>query len=195
MPADFGFYAQSYRFAGEGLIEKAHAEQLEDFYVYPIGYIYRHAIELALKHDNYLVEDALAARDALGYVAPADRLTHEEVEAEMQGLPFHRLAPLLSRLERRLRLIDSAEPIPPDVTAAILAVDGFDPDGQRWRFPYLSKGRGPSFRPPRKGQFFIDLDGIRETIDPVLGYLIDGLDGWLSADIDASAAMREDIGM
>ncbi len=194
MPVDFGFYAQSYRYAGDGLIEKAHSEQLEDFYVYPIGYIYRHALELALKHANYLVEDALAARAELGQLARADGLTHERVEAEIEGLPFHKLSPLLSRLERRLRLIDRAEPIPPEVKATILAVNDFDPDGQRWRFPYLSKGRGASFKPRRKGQFFIDLEGIRETIGPAIAYLIDNLDGWLSADIEASAAMKEDIG-
>src|SRR3954467_16002119 len=115
MPMDYGYYAMSYRFAGEGLVRMAHDEQLEDFYVYPIGYIYRHALELALKHANYLVEDALAPRGDLGQVAPADRLTHEQVETEINELPPHNLAPLLSRLERRLALIDRAEPVPADV--------------------------------------------------------------------------------
>jgi hypothetical protein len=194
MPADYGYYSLAYRFAGEGLIEKAHEEQLEDFYVYPIGYIYRHALELALKNANYAIEDALAARARLGIVPKTDRLTHKQVDEEMRLLKPHHLAPLLTRLERRLALIDRAEPFDPDVKAIILAVDQFDVDGQKFRFPYLTKGRGPSFVPPKKGQAFIDLEGIKDTIEPALAYLIDGMDSWLEADMEAAQAMSEDVG-
>src|SRR4051794_26395164 len=90
-PVDYGYYAQSYRYTGEGLIEKAHEEQLEDFYVYAIGYVYRHALELALKHANYLLERALAIRAELGQVAPTDQLTDEQVEDEIQALSPHNL--------------------------------------------------------------------------------------------------------
>jgi hypothetical protein len=124
---------------------------------------------------------------------PGTSRTATSRRTEIKGLPFHELTPLLDRLERRLQLIDRAEPIPPEIKATILAVNDFDSDGQRWRFPYLSKKSGASFKPRNKGegQFFIDLEGIKETIDPVLAYR---LDGWLSADIEASTAMREDIG-
>jgi hypothetical protein len=195
MPANYGYYAQSYRFAGEGLIRQAHEEQLEDFYVYPIGYVYRHALELALKHANYLVEDALAARARFQYVPVAERLTHEQVNEQMEELPFHRIRPLLNRLVKRLALIEEAEPIPDDVKAVIEAVADFDVDGQRWRFPYLSKDRGPSFKPRTDHkQTFIDLEGIHDTIDPVLGLLLDGLDGWLSNYIDVSNDVAAEYG-
>jgi hypothetical protein len=194
MPVDYGYYSLCYRFVGEGMIEKAHAEQLEDFYVYPIGYIYRHALELALKHANYAMEDALAARARLGMVPKAERLTHKQVDEAMGNLPFHKLTPLLDRLEKRLALIDRADPFDPDVKAVVLAVEQFDPDGQRFRFPELSKGRGPSFKLSKKGQAFIDLENIRDAIEPALAYLIDGLDGWLEADKEASEAMGEDVG-
>ncbi|HJP89154.1 MAG TPA: hypothetical protein VJ850_08985 [Candidatus Limnocylindrales bacterium] len=194
MPVDYGFYAQSYRYVGEGMIDKAHEEQLEDFYVYAIGYIYRHALELALKHVNYVVERSLAARANVGLLDPADRLTQAQVDEQMADLPSHRLLPLLNRLEKRYQLIKGAEPLDPEVRAVIEAVGQFDPDGQKFRFPYLRKG-APSFTPPKKGQSFVDLEGIRDTIDPVIGYLIDGMDGWLSGDIDGLEAMREDVGM
>lgn len=195
MPADYGFYAQSYRVAGEGLIKQAHDEQLEDFYVYPIGYVYRHALELALKHANYLVEDALSARGRWKHVPKAERLTHNEVNEQIEKLPSHRIRPLLNRLVDRLSLIEDAEPIPDDAKAVIEAVADFDVDGQRWRFPYLSKDRGPSFAPRRDHrQTFIDLEGIRDTIDPVLGLLLDGLDGWLSNYIEVTNDMVAEYG-
>jgi hypothetical protein len=195
MPAQFGSYAQSYRIAGEGLIKQVHKEQLEDFYVYPIGYIYRHALELALKHANYLVEDALAARARYRPVPKDERLTHNQVDQQMAKLPSHRLTPLLARLEGRLALIEDAEPIPEDAKAVIEAVDDFDVDGQRWRFPYLTKGRGPSFQPRAdRKQLFIDLEGVHDTIDPVLGLLLDGLDGWLSQYIEVTNEIVADFG-
>jgi hypothetical protein len=195
MPADYGWYAQSYRVAGEGLIRQAHDEQLEDLYIYPIGYVYRHALELTLKHANYLVEEALAARARYQHVPMAERLTHAEVNEQMDRLPSHRIRPLLNRLVKRLSLIESAESIPEDVKAVIEAVADFDVDGQRWRFPYLSKDRGPSFTPRTDHkQTFIGLEGIRDTIDPVLGLLLDGLDGWLSNYIEVTNEMVAEYG-
>jgi hypothetical protein len=197
MPVNYGYYSTSYRYAGEGLIKQAHKEQLEDFYVYPIGYVYRHALELALKHANYLVEGALAARARTKSVPKAENLTHDEVEAAMEKLPSHRIRPLLNRLIKRLKLIEGAEAMPDDVRAVIEAVADFDVDAQRWRFPYLrkkgGKGTPPSFEPRKDHkQSFIDLEGIRDTIDPALGYL-DGLDGWLSNYIDISNDMAADF--
>jgi hypothetical protein len=105
-------------------------------------------------------------------------------------MPPHRLTPLLERLESRLALLDDAEPLPEYAKEVIRAVEDFDPDGQRWRFPYLSKGRGPAFQPRAdREQFFIDLEGVHETIDPVLGLLLDGLDGWLSNYIELTNDM------
>jgi hypothetical protein len=89
--------------------------------VYPIGYIYRHALELALKHPKYLVEDALAARARTQHVPKAERLTHDEVNEQMEKLPFHRIRPLLNRLIKRLVLIEGAEAIPDDAKAVIQA--------------------------------------------------------------------------
>lgn len=67
------------------------------------------------------------------------------------------------------------------------------PDGQKFRFPYFRKG-GATFEPSKKGRSLIDLEGIRDTIDPAIGYLIDGLDGWISADIEGMEAMSDDMG-
>jgi hypothetical protein len=188
----FGDYAEFYRRAAGCLVDDAIAGRgLQDQLAYPIVYLYRHALELALKDANLWADASIRGRIRLGIVDPRDDKTWKEAMREMQ---VHGLTPLVDRLALRLALMDGAEPVGESERATIAAVDAFDRDGQRFRYPFLTKGRGSAWRPESDGQILVDLRVIKDEIDPVVGLLVDGYGGWLSADTESAvAALGEEL--
>jgi hypothetical protein len=176
----FGAYSEAYRLAGSALVDAALANRrLIDFLIFPIVYNYRHAVELALKDGRAWVEAAITGRIDRGEISSTCELPVKVIQHELRG---HGLVPLLDHLERRMALLAEVDPLPHAVREAIQEVDAFDSDAERFRYPYLSRERGPSW-PTGVDSQSIDVAAIRSELDPVLQLLLDGLGGWLEDEV------------
>jgi hypothetical protein len=102
--------AQSYKRAGDGLVEKALDDaDLSCEWAYPILYVYRHVIELYLK-----------------LIVRPKKLTHE-------------LGPLADQFVSRIQN-ELGQTIPASVKARILEFDDIDPTAEGFRFAKDRKG-------------------------------------------------------
>lgn len=181
---EFGDYALFYRRAGDRLLGMASVDpDATKGLAIPILYLYRHAVELALKDANIWAEAALAMEPD-----PNRQRTPESVRRQLER---HTLQPLLDHLGDCLSLLqrgtaqpDLAVQMTKVVGPAALAFDKFDEDGQRFRYPYLSKGRGPSWPRGSIRPTSIDLAIVRSTVEPALDFLLETLGDWLSARVD-----------
>jgi hypothetical protein len=182
----FGDYAEFYRRAASCLVDDALAGRwFQDQLAYPIVYLYRHDSELALKDANMWAEASISGRVDLGLLGEDERRTFAAAAKEMR---VHQLAPLLDRLATRLARIDGVESPSDQLRRVVAGVDAFDVDGQKFRYPFLTKGRGSAWNPDQHGQILVDLQALKDDIDPVLGELLDGYGNWLMAD--ATNAMQ-----
>lgn len=186
----YGEYAEAYRLAASHLIDAGLADRGElDLLIYPIVYNYRHAIESALKDSITWLEVAIASRANAGEL-PSDSVRDvREVRRRLMG---HELTPLLADLESRMVEIPNLGTLEQNARAVVEAFDKFDADGQRFRYPTLSKDRGPSWQPDEGSQVAIDIVALREGVEPVLSSLVNGLVGWLEHDVQVrqDAAQR-----
>jgi hypothetical protein len=196
--ATFGTYARSYWAAAESLVDAALDGRGDaDTLVYPILYMYRHATELALKDGNAWLEVAINARVLL---RAAEHSEHREFRALLEEVRVHDLESLVARLERRLPLLlpvgnrlEAAPNLEPGLRSTVIALDNFDRDGQRCRYPFLSGGRGASFDGDREGGATIDLERIRDTVGPILEFLLDDLGSRLTADAKAAQRLYQEL--
>ncbi len=176
---EFGDYARFYWHAGASLIEvgegsRGRLSQL----VFPILYLYRHALELALKDANVWVDTAILAAGSLNTV---DREHVRSVDAFREEMKVHRLRPLLNRLHARAAVLDGSKAPRVEISEfeervepAVRALNAVDLDGQRFRYPYVSKGMA-SWTREEHGDVEVDVLALRDDIDRALAFLLDDL--------------------
>lgn len=179
---EFGDYAESYRSAAKQLAATLSGEPgLASQLSLPTLFLYRHALELAIK-DAYVWTEMSISQGSVLPSKPGD-----EVINEIQG---HALQGLLDRLEHRFRMLDpTSEPLKPDglaqaVRPAVAALDAFDVDGQRFRYPYLSRGRGRSWSRDRQGPSSDNLTSVANDVEAGLNHLLDVMGPWFSDVLD-----------
>jgi len=104
----------------------------------PTMYLYRHALELALKDANAWTEVVISLRADLGTIDPAEVQSNDRVAASLHG---HRIGPLVDRLKRRFRLIEpddrfiSVDDLDKRLDPGAEAVIRADRDGLTLRYP------------------------------------------------------------
>jgi hypothetical protein len=177
----FGDYAWSYHQAGAALLREArNGSDALDRLALPILYLYRHALELAMK-DAVIWASFLHVDSSSG--------------STLAGLDTHSLRTLGDRLKRSLEplrardgesVLDRCWPV---LGPAISSLAALDEDGQRLRYPELSRGRGPSWQ-NRDLRRSLDLSFLEQLIEPALAYLNSDLGAWLDglAEIDLEDA-------
>ncbi|MDP9226085.1 MAG: hypothetical protein M3P18_20050 [Actinomycetota bacterium] len=185
---EFGDYARFYWHAGGCLIEQSQAERsMLTQLVFPILYLYRHALELALKDANVWIDTAILAAGSLGSV---DQTQVMSVDAVREEIRMHRLGPLLRRLQARSRLLrDSSVPqvAPLDledrVGPAVRALEIVDVDGQRFRYPHMTNGKA-SWTREEHSNVVVDVLAVRHDADRALAYLLGDLAGVYSSFVE-----------
>lgn len=180
---EFGDYAESYRFAARQLVAAlvSKPESLNDL-SFPTLFLYRHAFELALKDASVWTEMTISQDTAS---TPSKSV--EDVRDEIQG---HNLRPLLDRLQHRFRLLHphqgslKPEGLQQEVGPAVAALDAMDVDGQRLRYPYLSRGRGRSWSRERQGASNEELLVVCGLVEVALNHLLEIMGAWFSVALD-----------
>lgn len=123
-PYDAWAYAQGYFRAGKALVnDQRHNAGLVDLAVYPIAYLYRHAVELAVKH-------LVTALPVLWDEAAAVKLTHE------LGTNWELAKSFLSRDIN----FDPDSSLVPAIDRIVKDLSDFDPRGEVFRFPESRTG-------------------------------------------------------
>lgn len=147
----------------------------DDLLLMPYLYLYRHAIELALK-------------DSIVYAAGVRRYRGDtDLELDPAELAKriknprdlgHRLPALLDELDTHLTALD-VERMPEKTDQLIRALAAADPDGQQFRY---------RTNPPTE-QLYIDFDNLTEQLDEALG-IVGAVKDVLEAFVEADAAWR-----
>jgi hypothetical protein len=181
--SEFGDYAESYRKAAATLFRSAkNTSVLGNQLAFPMLYLYRHALELALKDANVWTEMTLAAAPA---VLPAK--TIDEVRAEVRG---HQLRPLMDRLANRFALLDAnfgardLGDLERAVGPAVAVLDALDADGQRLRYPFVTRTLAPSWSEDRRGPTLTEMLVVRDEVEAALAHLLDVMGSWFSTVMD-----------
>nr|WP_294517876.1 hypothetical protein [uncultured Rhodopila sp.] len=149
----------------------------QDFLIYPIVYLYRHHIELALKS---IIDIACCL------------LERELTARELKTLGRHDLAALwqLARpLLNPVAALDDSPGLPADdlddIDSYIRQLHAHDPDGQRFRYATTAK-RGPSLRPDLQ---HINILDFANALERLADYL-DAIETWFDHVAEQAAEMR-----
>jgi hypothetical protein len=186
-PANFGDYAEAYRAAAACLVDDVVAGRAAaDAMVFPIGFLYRHALELALKDANFWVESWINGRIKFGALDARHGLSDQVIQEQVFR---HQLEPLLRRLEDRLRVIADLEWLGPAVNVAVAAFHLFDSNAERFRYPFQSRGGRASFEAGLDDRV-INLPHLQKALDPAIRFLTDDLRRALDTDIEGRVALE-----
>jgi hypothetical protein len=145
-------------------------------------YLYRHALELALK-DAIIWSEIMISENSTMEL----RRSIDEVRGELQG---HRLRPLYDRLIDRYSLVDSTgESVKPlglreAIEPAVAAAETLDADGQRLRYPYISRGLEPSWSMERLSPNQTRVAEVSRTIEAALEHLLGVLGAWFADSLE-----------
>jgi hypothetical protein len=128
---DFGLFAKGYMSAADHLAtELIEAPKFSDYQAYPIVYLYRHALELSLKHVIY----RCAELGALRYI--------EQITDELHI--SHRLPNLMMAAERSLNLLFPGDiflaALIPKCTDTCRELTEIDPESFAFRYPMDRRG-------------------------------------------------------
>ena len=121
-----------------------------------------------------------------GHLNPSLACSPKELDADLRS---HNLTQLLERLERRLDSIAEINWVGGQVSVAIKAIGMLDADAQRFRYPFQTKGRGPSFGPNQ--MLAINLSLLRKTVEQATLFLVN-VRATLQADIWTQAEVAEE---
>jgi len=169
-------YAHGYREAAGVVVDKALEGHFQDTLFYPICFLYRHALEVTLKELVRETEHLIRLDAACGGRAGGCERDAREVDQELEKT--HSLQSLLDRLRERLKVV-ADDDLAANVINAVVEVHNLDPKGEVFRYA-RKQGAGDSFGQQQR----FDLQQIRERLDEAIGYLADGVGGWLDAAQD-----------
>jgi len=164
--ADFSVLARGYAFTAERALEswEGRGSRRSDLEAYPILFLYRHALELSLKHVLY------RAFELLRYRAPG-----EIEEKLLNDHNLHRVWGLVSKVLEMLSLYD--EWTKETISRVCAELSELDPGSYTFRYPLDKNGKPiPTIR--RR----VNLSAFVEEMNKVLEYL-DTLGFALSAEV------------
>lgn len=142
-------YAFGYRRAVEVMLASANAQEDLDILVYPIVWLSRHAVEVALK----------------GLVVAC----REELDTPQWFKKIHQLTPLWAMVEKLLRELHPTEDFA-ELKRRIDCLSEFDPDGIRFRYPE-DAGRNGDERTSTTTEMAINIDVVAALVMEVLNSL------------------------
>lgn len=170
VPMPWGLYADGYRKAANLLVERCETFYDRNTLIYPIAFLYRQYIELALKE----------------FILDGNR-----VVAEPHPLPTHHGLDQLWGVCKEI-ICERRLPVSPGDLAAvergIREFSNFDPTSDAFRYPVDKKGT-PS-KPLTAGS--LSIRGLAATMDQVAARLRK-LDGLLGADVDLEREFHHDL--
>jgi len=172
-------YADGYHEAAEIVAGRALEGHYPDRLIYPICFLYRHALEVTLKDLIRQVEELICTRawgedDLVGHVR-----TDREIDAELEST--HSLEVLLKVFEARLRIVMPEAEIPAEVRAALIELHNRDSNGETFRY---GRARGLG-KPTFDKQETFDVERIVHRLGEAFRFLSWGAGGALSAEIEA----------
>lgn len=120
--------AYCFAHAAERLASTFRGEAPDDALLMPFLYLYRHAIELDLKH---AIRYAARLRRNNGEFEP--ELTRDAVVERLQKKHGHRLMALVDELDAHLRALKQS-PLPTEVRRLFTRISASDPSGEAFRY-------------------------------------------------------------
>jgi len=179
-------YALGYADAAQTVAEKAMQGTHQDLLIYPICFLYRHALEIAIKDLLRQTEHLVRLRADFEPGLAAERRPAADVETEPGET--HSLERLFTRMVARLSMVAPDAQVPEDVRSAVLELHQMDPRGETFRYPYK---RGVE-QPTISQRSWLDIQRIVDGLGGAFRFLFYGVGGWLDAEIDS---MNDYIGM
>lgn len=179
--AEFSDYASWYLAAARRLSLEARTDL-----TVPTVYLYRHALELALKNSNVWTEAVIEIRAELGLIPKSDVRTRDEVARELHD---HQVRRLLLRLTRRIDKIrmksggPAIDDILREVSPATEALTGLDVDGQALRYPYPVMGKSKSWEQPAPSLAVLPA-AVFEDVGRGVDFLLHDLAAWLESSFE-----------
>lgn len=165
-------YVRGYRVAADRLVEHALAERSDrDFLIYPILFLYRQFLELALKE---VIKYALMLSDE----TPAQPGNH------------HRLERLWNQVEELMPKVSdgSLEEHVAVIRNAVQQFESLDPTSQLFRYPEKNDGRPVQYPVER-----VNLPTLRAEMENA-GTALEFVSGGLSALVDVRSDYRSETG-
>ncbi len=155
----WGLYALSFKEAADGLVN--HAPEIgQDFVVYPVMFLYRHCLELQIKH--ILLE-------CQRYLGRGHELS-DDLKSHDLNKNWNTLKGLLVELEEDWGLYDPPSASFPDVDGRIAEFHRLDQSSFGFRYPVDKKGQ-PSLKDyPSEGSRF-DLAQVGTVVGDVYDWL------------------------
>ena len=173
----FGDFAVYYRRAGAALFSSCLGDhEALDALALPTLYLYRHALELAIK-------------DAVLWAEAAVDFASGRLSAPAVPPHGHRLDLLADRLLLALRSLETrgggerARLCEAELAPALLALVGLDASGQRFRYPEETPQQGGGATPD--GRY--DLAIVPDAIEPTLKFVLEDLGSWLEGVVELLA--------
>lgn len=171
---NLGVVSAGYQRAAEMLVEAWEAERFDPLLL-PIVLLYRHGLELQLKHAITVTERALREVGQPGR-------TPTELDAWFKRKAGHRLKALRDELSRQLRDLGVQQPLDTDVSDAIDELADFDPWGETFRYTTTlekdkATGATQSVRNPRPGDpakgAVVDVVALGAKLDTAINHIGD----------------------
>lgn len=183
-----GSYVFDFRDTADQMVETAVSQRWMDSAAIPICFLYRQALELALKQAILDVETLIGLKIRLGELP--------ERASDSKVLDFvndtHKLDKLLIRLEERLTAA-MEEPVDKAVSDAIQLVQEADPTGQRFRYPSVKQNRREAPQPSFPAQIRIDLPHVKVTMGSAIFWLYDCLGSYIENKCDIARDVISDL--
>ena len=154
----------------------------DDSMAVPMMYLYRHAMELALKQSVRDVATRLrAAKDA------DPNIVSEKVDQRLASRELgHSLAALAGELQRLLARLN-IQTLPDEVMATLDALHKSDATGEAFRYSLHRESGG--FAQTRPEQLRVDIVALRARLRESFGIIVYGLSGVLEAHDDYRAEL------
>lgn len=157
--------SMGYASAANTLVNAWRHGDINDGHLLPITYLYRHAIELALKDCIRLADACLELQDPKNHVRPSKGIDHW-----LSKVALHRLAAPADRLSKYLDVL-GMDKLPKESRLVLDEVHLLDPNGDS--FKYAADARGlPSNRPTEER---IDVVQLGEHFKAAHGVIAGGI--------------------
>lgn len=177
-----GYLADSFQEAARRIASSFTGSAPDDRLLMPYLYLYRHAIELELKH---VIQAAAGMRRRQGNNDPELEPTKLEKRLRNTKTLGHKIPALLDELAEHVNAL-GGERLPADTDTFLRDLAAADPDGQQFRY---------RTKPPAE-QTYVDFDTLNERLEAaytMVGVTIDALE-WAVEATNAKKEYGEDYG-
>ncbi len=178
-PPDNDAYAEGYFDAAEAVAAQALEGPYKDRLIFPICYLYRHAIEVILKE---LIRKADKLIGLMSYLDCDEDSTSADAGLDEFLESTHSLQKLYDVLLSKLAITHPGAEIPAAAHAAIVELHNRDSNGESFRYS-RAKGTGRAVFDKQEN---FDIQRISTRLGEAFRFLSWGIGGALSADIDSA---------